>query len=178
MWVGSYTHGLPTYGATTTQRAESVHAALDVCMGSYSTLIACCKGVELYAERKLIRDVAQDVRLEREWGRTTKPDFMVLVKARAGELTVFPHFNVYINVYVNVYINVSLHASTTTYVHCSDWMLLAGRMSDRARLWISSKFFQSLNYESVQTFPGNYRVTSIAAVLSGHQRAAMTLLSS
>ena len=60
-------------------------------MGSYSTLIACCEGVELYVERKLIRDVAQDVRLEREWGRTTKPNFMVLVEARAGELTVFPH---------------------------------------------------------------------------------------
>ena len=42
-------------------------------------------------------------------------------------------------------------------------------MSDRARLWISSEFFQSLNYESVQTFPGHYRVTRIAAVLSGHQ---------
>ena len=65
MWVGSYTHGLPTYGATTTQRAESVHAALDVFMGSYSTLIACCEGVELYAERKLIRDVAQEVRLSK-----------------------------------------------------------------------------------------------------------------
>ena len=42
-------------------------------------------------------------------------------------------------------------------------------MSDRARLWISSEFFWSLNYESVQTFPGHYRVTRIAAVLSGHQ---------
>ena len=71
-------------------------------------MIACCKGVELYAERKLIKDVAQDVRLERECGRTTKPCFMVLVEARAGELRVFTNVNVYIN--ANVYVNVSVRA--------------------------------------------------------------------